>query len=149
MQSLTFSRKPDYIAHGAMVAIIGAALWGWQAYPQNVDEHLGKLAPAMMVWPLVIVYQVWRIYGYLRSPKEVTIDADNKQLKLNGDAFYPLEQLDVLTVSYIGYRYKVKIVQSGKTVFKTDHCYVTTAGKDEVENWVRHRLDGVYKAWNK
>ncbi|MDC8832775.1 hypothetical protein [Alteromonas gilva] len=149
MQNLTFTRKLDYVAHGAMVAIVAVALWGWQAYPQNIDENFGKLAPAMMVWPLVIVYQAWLLYGFARSPEQVSIDADNQQLKINGEDFYPLEQLDMLKVSYMGYRYKVKIVQSGKTVFKTGHCYTTLTDKEEVENWVRHRLKGAFHAWNK
>ncbi|NVK54595.1 MAG: hypothetical protein HWE26_03180 [Alteromonadaceae bacterium] len=149
MQNLTFTRKLDYIAHGALVGIVVAALWGWQALPQNIDENVAKLAPAMMVWPLVFFYQIWLIYEFARSPKEITIDADTNELKINGDVFYPIEQLDTLRVSYFGSRYKLKIVQSGKTVFKTGHCYVTQTGKKEVENWVRHRLKGLFRAWNK
>ncbi len=149
MQSLTFTRKLDYITHGAMATVVVAALLGWQVYLQNIDEHFGKFAPAMMVWPLVVMYQAWRLYEFTRSPKQLTIDADNKQVKINGEVFFPLEQLDALQVSYIGYRYKIKVVQSGKTVFKTGHCYITSTGKAEVENWVRHRLKGFFRAWNK
>ena len=148
-KTITFYRKLDYVAICSFLVIIAVGCWGALEYPNNVDEHFGKLFYAIAAAPFVLVLLLWTLFAYFRSTKQFTLDVQNQSLKLQGDVFYPLDQLDECLISLLGYRYKLKVTQSGNTVFATGHCYTTDISGDELKVIVNDLPKGRFHAWNK